>query len=1803
MVEDFDIGPLTWVKEEIDQALKSVVDTLNNVAANPNDLTQLKFAKTHLYQVSGALDMVGLEGCKRFCAEIESLTDKLEKQVIPCTADAIELIKQATTALSDYLLELLSGAPDQPLRMFPIFAQLQMLQGEAAEESELFFPDTSIRVPKDVETEELDEASLPAYLKSQRNTFLKSLLAWLRSTPEDRKSALQGMIEALNNVQKSQKQPVQKTLWWVAAGFAETLIDHQIAESRHVKFLCRRLDQQLKSLSQGTSRASGNVLRDALYYIAVCPPISDRVAKVKQVFELEDFLPAKTESNAVVGAMTSDQVKRLEELEALIDTIKEFWLLVSQGQYDVLPQVRDKFEEAIVVSQPMVVPYDLLSAILKYINAQDTQSDKFVHDAIIEVAAAITLLEDLLHAYMHPSADLMSRIQTEIDRLERLGQENQDQDISDSMLEVSLGQDVLQAVAQQIRESLKVVEQSLDTYFRNPSDQDVLLTVNKPLQQVSAAFDMLNMPVPMNIAVGSQKLVNVFTKQAPDQAQFELLAESLSTLALFVEDMPRVRQEDLETLALAEEKLQAQLATIDADLSAPTESSEIASSALEADTEASTEESFKESAHDDELLDIFLSEAEEVIASNAQHLQTLRVNATDSEALVTVRRGFHTLKGSGRAVGLAAMGEVAWAVEKLLNVILERHLAPNADVLSFVETTTADFAAWVAELREQGAVEVNPSSYQLQSTLLEKQLNKQKVKPVPEEVVIGGTHKISRALFNIFMAEAEQHMQTLRESVAEHHVGEERKPSEESRRAAHTLASNAGTAGFAAIINLGRALEYWLDAHSGTWTDEGLQLYGNVVASLGNMLNKAAQYRQPRQATALINALRATTFGYAGEESSANVQAKESSDLMEGDDSTDMAPALDATDIPMSADLSALEAEASLIAATAIEDAIPESITPPVIADVQALPIDDVPVLLESEAIDVIEPPAGPVSNTPVELSDASTATHEEPSANEAELTPQLADSLPKDLAEDNSEVDSDALVVTSDDQAATVLESDSEVGLDANQGFEIDEVGEELAPEELDAMTQANLVVQQAIVQTADDELLTLFIEEARELVPLAGNELRGWQVDPTEADHPDELQRALHTLKGSARVAGQSDLADAVHDMEDRVIRALKAKSEPIDFDRLFEGLDQIDNLLEEVIAKASGAVEAGEADDDEVKVVARRPIKAERALQYMRLRADVLDRLINEAGEISIARSRMEREMQGLKHFSLDLTESVSRLRNQLREMEIEAESQLQSRMAYLQETNETFDPLEFDRFTRLQELTRLMAESVNDVATIQHGLLANLDETDAALQQQNRMNRELQRSLMNVRMVPFSLMTERLQRIVRQTSRDLKKPVEMHIEGETVDIDRSVLDKIGAPLEHLLRNAVAHGIESPAQRKKAKKDAQGRIDVKIRRENDEIIISVNDDGAGVDLKKVKAKAIELGIFAKGQDVSQQALMQVIFESGFSTATDVTQISGRGVGLDSVRADITALGGRIDVSNAVGKGAVFNIYLPVTLSVAQVVMVRAGQRVFAVPSVMVEQVQKLKPEALASAYADGQFRWSDRQYPLHFLGKLIGDPTPPEAQAYAPLLLLRSGTYQVAVHVDEILNNQEAVMKPIGPQLARVPGMIGATVLGDGSIVLILNAVQLANREDLAVGSVKFTTVVPVMEEQEAPLVLVVDDSLTMRKVLGRLLEREGYRIEIAKDGMDALQVLQDVSPDIILTDIEMPRMDGFELVRNLRSDTRFDQTPIIVISSRTAEKHQSLAKELGVDYFLGKPVQDEVLSAQIQHFLKEGRPVLS
>jgi chemosensory pili system protein ChpA (sensor histidine kinase/response regulator) len=577
--------------------------------------------------------------------------------------------------------------------------------------------------------------------------------------------------------------------------------------------------------------------------------------------------------------------------------------------------------------------------------------------------------------------------------------------------------------------------------------------------------------------------------------------------------------------------------------------------------------------------------------------------------------------------------------------------------------------------------------------------------------------------------------------------------------------------------------------------------------------------------------------------------------------------------------------------------------------------------------------------------------------------------------------------------------------------------------------------------------------------------------------------------------------------------------------------------------------------------------------------------------------------------------DLTGNLDRLRHQLRDIELQAESQMQSRMAQAKDADQTFDPLEFDRFTRVQELTRMMAESVSDVATVQRSLQRAVDATEDGLAAQARQTRELQRDLLRTRMVEFEGIADRLYRVVRQVSKETGKQVRLDIVGGTIEMDRAVLDRMTPAFEHLLRNCVGHGIEAPAQRLAAGKPAEGSIRIDLTQEGNDVSVVFADDGQGLDLAKIRAKAQVLKLIDEADHLGDAELAQLIFAPGLTTATEVTGLSGRGIGMDVVRSEVVGLGGRVEATSVVGQGTRFRMVLPLTTAVTQVVMLRAGDFTLGVPSGLVEVVRRVPVADVAAAYDSGYLDVGGESVPFYWAGALL--QTSRRSQQLEgrtwPVVIFRSASQRVALHVDEVLGNQEVVVKNLGPQLSRLPGLAAMTVLASGVVALVYNPVALAAvygpevrrwlaqeaqqpASQVGAGGDAFSADAPAVAAVavQAPLVLVVDDSITVRRVTQRLLVREGYRVAMAIDGLQALERLQQERPAVVLTDIEMPRMDGFDLVRNIRSDPRLADLPIVMITSRIAEKHREHARQLGVDHYLGKPYAEDELLGLLQHF---------
>jgi chemosensory pili system protein ChpA (sensor histidine kinase/response regulator) len=601
-----------------------------------------------------------------------------------------------------------------------------------------------------------------------------------------------------------------------------------------------------------------------------------------------------------------------------------------------------------------------------------------------------------------------------------------------------------------------------------------------------------------------------------------------------------------------------------------------------------------------------------------------------------------------------------------------------------------------------------------------------------------------------------------------------------------------------------------------------------------------------------------------------------------------------------------------------------------------------------------------------------------------------------------------------------------------------------------------------------------------------------------------------------------------------------------------------------------------------------------------EMARVDADLLDSLLNNAGEVSIGRARLEQQVGAIGHNLGELSRTVTRLKEQLRKLEIETEKQILHRVEAEGGAHRgDFDPLELDRYSSIQQFSRALAETASDVASIQQLLETLTQDTENLLQQQARVVTELQNGLMRTRMVPFQRHVQRLARIVRQAAAEEGKQAELVVDGATGELDRQVLERMLGPFEHILRNAVVHGIEKPAERVARGKAPGGRITMGLRREGAEVIVEVADDGAGLNLDAIRAKGRELGLQGAGRDASDAALMQLILEPGFSTAGRLTQHAGRGVGMDVVATEVKKLGGALHIESREGEGARFVVRLPFTLAISHALVVRVENELYALPLPVVEGVVRLgRDEVQRHLASEGpSYDYSGIAYRLQPLATFVGlAPGPLPAQdTTLPVVLVRSGEYSTGLVVDELVGSREIVVKNVGPQIAAIRGISGATVLGDGRVVIILDISALLRAD--------WRTRVPLVSTRDRsdaqPVALVVDDSITVRRVTQRLLERNGMRVLTARDGLDAVAILGETVPDVILLDIEMPRMDGYEVAAQVRNDPRTRDVPIIMITSRVGEKHRARAIELGVDDYLGKPYQEAQLLEAIEPLIARRR----
>ncbi|TAN08767.1 MAG: response regulator [Rhodanobacteraceae bacterium] len=1999
--EHIEFSTLGWVKPQIDGLLLEARQALEAFAEDAADTGLIKNCVGLLHQVLGTLRMVELYGAAELAQEMEHLAQAVLDGQTAHQDEAMGTLMRGLVQLPDYLDLIESGHKDIPIVLLPLLNELRDARGAApVDRRVLFHPDIDRPLPADAAGA---RAAYPFADLRQRATQIRArlqvqLLAWTQGKATDF-GALRTCVDDLLAISHEESA---RRLWWIAGGVLEALqqgrLDSHLASLQqqfgHLDRALRRVqDQGEESCADEDAR---ELTRALLFFIAQAAPGPGRGEAVARCFALDKMVPTEAELERARAAMSG---RNRALLDTVAKAVREDLLRVKEGLDIFLRRENREGRELTPQVEVLHRVGDTLAVLGLTAPAKMVEEQRRVVVDIIDGkrAAKPDVILDVASALLYVDASLDEHI-------EHLGAETP----SDSTLPASEARKIMRALMREAGTNLGKVKDALTAFIESSWSHAQLAGVPKLLAEVGGALRILNLDHPAGLVEGIDCYVGnelIADHRVPTVDEMNQLADALAGVEYYLEIGHDANASDSRVLDAAQHSLEllhywpvparrdpvppleadlastavvpAPAATAPGTPSAPAQAKtapvttveepapaarvipgvgpgkwvEVEVEALEpvSGDAAPVDATFQDAAGiDEEIREVFVEEVGEEIANINVNLPAWKANPGDLDTLKNVRRSFHTLKGSGRLVGAAALGEFSWKIENMLNRVLDQTIQPDANVQALVDAAVATLPKLHAALQGEGVTLDPPLDAIMQTAdklaagaparieelahgyrkVLRKEMRwvpmpeaepAAAVEPagaVPLEPVItspeSGLPVIDPILLDVLRTEVGQHLETMRGYLARDDAFAA-PVDDELVRSVHTLHGAIAMVGIDALASMLAPMETWIrrvrsaDAaldHEGcdavrdavAVTEHVMAQFDAPVAdvpdttalterleALRDRWPEAAPLGAPRRAAATtavepeaVPAEPALDAGVAavGLESTSMLPTEDDEQALAAREAAERVAIEQAEQQRLAAEraererVAAEQAEQERVAAERAERerVAAERAEQERVAAEQAEQAEQ-----ERVAAEQAEQERVAAERAEQERVAAEQAEQERVAAEQAERDRLVAEQAEQErVAAEQAERDRLAAEKAEQERIAAEREEQARLAAEAEQARIAAEAAEQAriaaAREAAEKVLAATALPpfpddpqpDGALDPNLDAELVGLFTEEGGELLDASDGLLAALRGAPADFDSVHGLQRNLHTLKGGARVVGLGQIGDLAHAMETllEMVGERKRALEPIEVDSLERGFDRLHDMVERVqrgqaVATPLNAIErfnalaegrpvGGEAAPVVAPAVggkapARRvPAPAPRVapkhletevhapVELIRVRSDLLDSLVNAAGEASIYRARLEQQIANFRFNLVEFNQTVSRLREQLRKLEIETETQILSRYQRENEAAEgaAFDPLELDRFSNLQQYSRALAESVSDLASIEDILDDQTRQSETLLLQQSRVNSDLQDGLMRTRMVPFESLVPNLRRTLRGAADELGKRAQLKVVGAQGEMDRSVLERMKAPFEHMLRNALTHGIEAPAERVAHGKPAEGTVTVQVGRQGTEVLVRVSDDGAGFDRDAIRAKAIERGLLQPGVPVTDSELFNFVLQTGFSTAAEISQLAGRGVGMDVVANEIRQLGGSLVIESERGRGTTFNIRLPFTLAVTQAITVRAGEATFAIPMTSVQAVSRIPHTELAERIAGDApaVDYMGESYALYDLSAMLGfgaSRAPEDTAGQVPLLMVRAGDLRAAVHIDTVIGSREIVVKPVGPQISNVPGMFGATIMGDGSVMLILDLAPLVRHQVAAKAAAAAALVAapegetgaavaaaapvaPVAKpEPEGPrVVMVVDDSITMRKVTTRVLEREQFGVITAKDGVDALEKLQEHIPDLMLLDIEMPRMDGFELATHMKNDSRFRKVPIVMITSRTGEKHRQRAFEIGVDRYLGKPYGEADLLRNVHELLE-------
>jgi chemosensory pili system protein ChpA (sensor histidine kinase/response regulator) len=1839
------------VGRELNLTLGEARTALESYVEQPDNVSLLNRTAAELHQVQGVLKVLEIYGAALLAEEMEQVARYLVASAgeHKNQAESLDALMRAMVQLPSYLERVLAGGRDLALILLPLLNDLRAVRGSSLlSEGTLLLLNLKSDRQAQPAAAAAGEAplTLEQWARRLRPRFQLGLVGWIRGERPDQNLAM--LAEVAHKLeQAATRQPVFQ-LWWVTSAVIEALQEHGLSTGVSIKRLLGLADREIKRLYDLTEARYAqspavDLLNNLLYYVGRAESTGPRVTAVRASFRLNELLPVDDAVDQERESLSAPSVKLMQTVAAAIredlgkvKDVLDIFVRRGAGQPQSLaPQVEmlRKIGDTLGVLG--------LGELRAAVQGETERLGKIVsgtlqpeHSLLVDIAATLIGVEDKLDGRLVGMILPRAREPQSAEANDSDFQQVQSAVLRECILNLAR---LKESIAQSVGGTLDTA--GLDAWPELMRGLKAgLLMLGK-----SRAVALIE-----NIQARLAPLMQPGGAAALTGGRLDRLADAIVSLEYYMETLQAGRSDPwymLDNAQASLDAIEAQPAPAVPTVT-PLEHSSFAqtvqigggAAAARAQMEAdlrhqgtvpllATEVPVAAGVADPELLKLFVEEAREELARIATYFPIWEQNPLEVSALLNVRRSMHTLKGSGRMVGARDLSEFAWAAENLLNRLLDNTLTRSPAIAATLHEAVTGlpqlidalehgmpvrFDAKALMARAHALAAAREGSEGRQTTVMATQVLQggkpfldaaTQVAPppapedatgpeflaVPELAPLESANAQDDVLRDIYTRETNAHVATVREYLRqENQRPQPHELTEAVYRACHTLSGSSTMAAARHGIRLAQPLDHWLrksfDSGVGL-TSSDLEVLGDCMTAMESVASNLDE-----------------TTGYFV------MHGRLLDRLSEAEKDLDrrIADAVEAERRNARSQPIGTAAEVAASSAAASDSAAETMVATRFVADQPeqlAAAADNVSAETPGpEDTQLIKPLDFVLPAEEVALDDAAAPEVEGP-ATDAQL-----DAPP----EEEPVVDYDPDVASIFTEEATELLEVCESQL---AGWRNDPGNAERPAALKRPLHTLKGGARMAGITAMGDlshelESLVNFIDSGGVLPDAAAFDVLQGSVD--------ELSRMRDSVAAGRGVAPARECIARIRALLDpgqlaalaaqapqeqpspEVPDAPKAPEVPDtpktpevpDTPELPEVPDtpQAPEIpqspeLPQSPAQPTTSFEIPAAP--QLVPPGREPVAPGDRPEMARVDADLLDQLLNVSGEVSISRARLEQQMGSIEFNLGELSRTVTRLKEQQRKLEIETEKQILH--GHEEETGHRaeFDPLELDRYSAIQQFSRGLAETASDVASIQQLLESLVQETQNLLQQQARTVTELQNGLMRTRMVPFQRHVQRLSRIVRQAAADTGKRAELIVSGASGELDRQVLERMLPPFEHMLRNAVVHGLESPEERVAQGKSDSGTIHLDLQREGAEVMVKVSDDGAGMKLNAIRDKGLALGLIQPGQSLSDEDAMQLILEPGFSTAGSVTQQAGRGVGMDVVATEIKRLGGSLNMETVAGKGTTFTIRLPFTLAISHALVVRTGDEYYALPLPTVEGVLRLS-KADVTAHLGREtatFEQNGQKYRFQHLAAFVGlEPSAlPEGDVTVPVVLVRAGEHSTGLVADDLIGSREIVVKSVGPQVSSIRGISGATILGDGRIVIILDIGALVRGEWRS----RYASL-PVREKGDRrTFAMVVDDSITVRRVTQRLLERNGMRVITARDGMDAVTLLQDHVPDIILLDIEMPRMDGYEVAAHVRSDPRLRDIPIIMITSRVGEKHRARAIELGVDDYLGKPYQEAQL----------------